>query len=60
MNGVFALGLLIVSYVLTVNRKRGRQIDFLTRQISKKDKEIANLGNKLHELHQLLDSYERR
>jgi len=60
MNGVLALGLLIVSYVLTVNRKRGRQIDFLTDQISKKDKEITILVKKLHDLDQILESYERR
>lgn len=60
MNGVFALGLLLAAVQLTVNWKRGKQIDNLNSQIRNKEKQIANLGSKIQELNELLNTYERR
>lgn len=59
MNGFFALGLLVVAYGMTVNKRRNKQIDFLTKSLKKKDKQIAILLEKLHELDKTIKSYER-
>lgn len=59
MSGVFALGLLIVAYRMTVNKRRDRQIDFLSKKMAEKDTQITILLEKLHELDKAIKYYER-
>lgn len=56
MSGVFAIGLLIVSYLLTANRRQQNQVKRLNDQLRKSNLEIENLTEKVNKL---INRYER-
>lgn len=59
MQGLFALGLLLVAYSLTVNKRRKKQINILSRSIDEKNSQITILLEKLHALENAIKGYER-
>jgi len=56
MNGVFALGLLVVAYTLTVNKRRKSEIRSLNDQLQKSNRDIADLELRITKL---IKKYER-